>query len=169
MNIQKLLGTALTAATLATASVGAFATTPSKIFAEPTSGASFTNLEVGTITITGLSDLTGSFFAANSVNVDGIPFGLSLQSVSFTDGVVGSLLDLDGSAIGFSFHNVAAGSYLVKASGNLSGSAVFPKLALIGASYTVTPVPEPESYVMLLAGLGLMGGIARRRANKNQA
>jgi hypothetical protein len=31
---------------------------------------------------------------------------------------------------------------------------------------TVTPIPEPASYAMLLAGLGLMGGIARRRANK---
>ena len=29
---------------------------------------------------------------------------------------------------------------------------------------TVTPVPEPESYAMLLAGLGLMAGVARRRA-----
>lgn len=27
----------------------------------------------------------------------------------------------------------------------------------------VTAVPEPESYAMLLAGLGLMGAIARRR------
>jgi hypothetical protein len=27
----------------------------------------------------------------------------------------------------------------------------------------VTPVPEPETYAMLLAGLGLMGAIARRR------
>lgn len=28
---------------------------------------------------------------------------------------------------------------------------------------SITPVPEPESYAMLLAGLGLMGTIARRR------
>ena len=31
---------------------------------------------------------------------------------------------------------------------------------------TVTAVPEPETYAMLLAGLGLMGGIARRRNKK---
>jgi hypothetical protein len=30
-------------------------------------------------------------------------------------------------------------------------------------SYTVTAVPEPETYALLLAGLGLMGGIARRK------
>jgi hypothetical protein len=28
-------------------------------------------------------------------------------------------------------------------------------------------VPEPESYAMLLAGLGLMGTIARRRKSAN--
>ena len=31
---------------------------------------------------------------------------------------------------------------------------------------SVTAVPEPESYAMMLAGLGLMGAIARRRKSK---
>lgn len=41
---------------------------------------------------------------------------------------------------------------------NLKGSAT-------DATYSVTlaPVPEPETYALLLAGLGLMGTIARRR------
>jgi hypothetical protein len=30
-------------------------------------------------------------------------------------------------------------------------------------SYEVTAVPEPETYAMLLAGLGLVGAMARRR------
>ncbi len=33
-------------------------------------------------------------------------------------------------------------------------------------TFSVTAVPEPETYAMLLAGLGLMGAIARRRNNK---
>jgi len=33
----------------------------------------------------------------------------------------------------------------------------------------VTPVPEPETYAMLLAGLGVIGGMARRRRNKAAA
>lgn len=31
----------------------------------------------------------------------------------------------------------------------------------------ITPVPEPETYVMLLAGLGLMGFVARRRQQRS--
>jgi hypothetical protein len=33
----------------------------------------------------------------------------------------------------------------------------------------VTPVPEPETYAMMLVGLGLIGGIARRRKQKLSA
>jgi hypothetical protein len=33
------------------------------------------------------------------------------------------------------------------------------------AAFTITPVPEPESYAMFLVGLGLLGAIARRRSN----
>jgi hypothetical protein len=33
-------------------------------------------------------------------------------------------------------------------------------------AYTVTSVPEPETYAMFLAGLGVMGAMARRRARK---
>ncbi len=30
-------------------------------------------------------------------------------------------------------------------------------------AFSITPVPEPETYAMMLAGLGLMGWVARRR------
>jgi len=36
-------------------------------------------------------------------------------------------------------------------------------------SFEVMPVPEPETYAMLLAGLGLVGAIARRRATARAA
>jgi type VI secretion system secreted protein VgrG len=35
-----------------------------------------------------------------------------------------------------------------------------------GGVVTVTPIPEPETYAMLLAGLGVMGFVARRRQRK---
>lgn len=44
-----------------------------------------------------------------------------------------------------------------------SSSAGLSELQVFGSA---APVPEPETYAMLLAGLGLMGTIARRRKNK---
>ena len=38
--------------------------------------------------------------------------------------------------------------------------------AAYSTSWNVTAVPEPETYAMMLAGLGMMGAIARRRKQK---
>ena len=35
----------------------------------------------------------------------------------------------------------------------------------VGFNFEITPVPEPETYALFMAGLGLMGFIARRRKN----
>jgi hypothetical protein len=60
----------------------------------------------------------------------------------------------------YTFHNVAAGSqtFLLKTGDNGGHMLKVDDLKI-----TVTPVPEPETYAMLLAGLGLMGAVARRR------
>jgi len=34
------------------------------------------------------------------------------------------------------------------------------------ARFSTTPIPEPETYAMMLAGLGLMGFVARRRKQR---
>ncbi len=39
----------------------------------------------------------------------------------------------------------------------------------VATAATFAPVPEPETYAMMLAGLGLMGFVARRRSKKDVA
>jgi hypothetical protein len=60
------------------------------------------------------------------------------------------------------FATLGAGSYYFKVQGTADG--------IYGGSYTiatsVAAVPEPETYAMMLAGLGLMGFIARRRKQR---
>jgi hypothetical protein len=46
------------------------------------------------------------------------------------------------------------------------GFAVRAYFDAANGAVTISAVPEPETYAMLLAGLGLMGAIARRRRNQ---
>ena len=52
------------------------------------------------------------------------------------------------------------GDYYLHLLGTTSGGTYNGNISL-------SPVPEPESYAMMLAGLGLMGFIARRRAKSS--
>ena len=52
--------------------------------------------------------------------------------------------------------------YRLHIDGHLSGASVHGSYA---GTLSVTHLPEPETYAMFMAGLGLMGFIARRRKN----
>jgi len=69
----------------------------------------------------------------------------------------------NANTIEFIVHNNNSGSrYLNEV--NPTGFA-----ANVQAAYVVyNPIPEPETYAMMLAGLGIVGAIARRRRNRSE-
>ena len=58
-----------------------------------------------------------------------------------------------------SVDSLAIGSYYLQVSGTMMSNTA----GSFGGSVMLNPVPEPETYGMMLAGLGVVGMLARRR------
>lgn len=58
-----------------------------------------------------------------------------------------------------SVDSLATGSYYLQVSGTMMSNTA----GSFGGSVMLNPVPEPETYGMMLAGLGVVGMLARRR------
>lgn len=96
------------------------------------------------IELTSLSYADGGFFGSHTSKKSASLFSLTFDDTPFTGKL--SLL-ATGNVIG------AGGSY----AGSITATPTF-------AGPPVSPVPEPETYAMMLAGLGLLGFAARRKA-----
>lgn len=86
-------------------------------------------------------------------NADGILF-------NGDDTNVASFLVPGGNTIGFTGEPSLGGSMYISISGIANGSLG----GLYSGSISVSAIPEPETYAMLLAGLGIIGAIVRRRS-----
>lgn len=82
-------------------------------------------------------------------------FGIALLDSTFNK--IGGANGTDG----LSFSGLAAGTYALAVTGFTSGSMGGAYAGVLAAA----PVPEPETYALMLAGLGIVGFIASRRRN----
>ena len=121
-----------------------------------------------------LGTLGTSFIGANVSGwpwTDGYSFSLAaagdlLGQTVATSGITGysvTLYDSTFAAIGtdttpaaFSFAGLGAGTYYLTFVGTGTGS--------YGGTLEVSAVPEPETYALMLAGLGVVGFMAARRS-----
>lgn len=113
------------------------------------------------------------FFTSGTDFFYGDNYGFSIAGVSLSGGAlvqntgfVADIVDPMGWVAltytnNFSATNLAAGNYTLK----LTGTSYSAGSSFSG-SYVLntTAVPEPESYALMLMGLGLLGLIARRKA-----
>ncbi len=144
--------------------MGAVGASPSVLWVNVGAPANSFFEEYANFTIPTLSSVSGvgntyalNFFGKNVLEITGLtievwdsthPSGNTLFATFSGDNVM--------NAIG----NLAAGQYHLDISGYIGPNAM-------GGQYSVAlqalPVPEPETYAMLLAGLGLIGFSVRRR------
>jgi hypothetical protein len=125
-------------------------------------------------------DTEGAFRALNNWVIgndpdvaNGIPASLSFFKYvgSAYDGTGFGSDGLADGKVSHIFMNLAAGDYSVFLGGsdylaqNIANPDLLTKYGVTG-TLTVGVVPEPETYAMLLAGLGLMGTIVRRRSSR---
>lgn len=100
--------------------------------------------------------------------VDGIETNFSITSVELLDSSLASLaLDTDGSD-GFSLFAVlpSAGQYRFSVAGTVTGTVNGAYEGFI-LTRVETPVPEPETYGLFLAGLGLAAASLRGRRSSS--
>jgi hypothetical protein len=105
--------------------------------------------------------------SVGGTNYDGILTGLSLFSAG-ANGIVGggddtllqSSISQGGDSLTLTYDQSLSGASFITVTGLSNGTA--------GAIYSgaLAAIPEPETYAMLLAGLGLMGAVVRRRSNR---
>ncbi|MET0334417.1 MAG: FxDxF family PEP-CTERM protein [Rhizobacter sp.] len=102
---------------------------------------------------------------------------IDITSLSLSGGSLSAAL-VDTSPSSFSFSNLAAGVYQLAVIGNVTGRNGYDWLGTVGYLGTLVtsqavvtaPVPEPETYAMLAAGLlAVSWTVRRRRNNGNQA
>jgi hypothetical protein len=141
--------------------LGGFSSSYGDSFNAAASGSTFDDAFGFTVTATSEADSS----LTTSIPTTAKGLDISLFQVVKYDTTTGSILSTYKSTGNDLSAILSTGSYYIEVAGTVTGA----KGGSFGGNLdvTVTAVPEPETYAMLFAGLGLMGFMVRR--NKKQA
>ena len=114
----------------------------------------------------------GSGYSVSNFTLLPASYGTALTTLSLFSNANGILFDFDdtfvsssstpgGASLGLSVSAKPAGDYYI----NVTGVTTAPLGGIYTGAISVTAVPEPETFAMMLAGLGALGFLARRRRN----
>ena len=160
------LKTALAAVALASGMASAMATT-FNIGSLPIAPAVYSNVQ--SVAPGAISDLYSFLFPAGALSGSGSAITIDVASILNIDSVQVSLLDaglnplawgsMGDTSVLFNQPLTAGSSYSFRVTGNAFGSSGGTYAFLASAA----PVPEPAAVALMLAGLGVVGSIVRRR------
>lgn len=94
---------------------------------------------------------------------DGVGFSGHISALTYAIWQDNTSLGSYAGGLNVSHTTLTAGSYTLTVSGNADGNFG----GTYGLNMSVTPVPEPATYGMLLVGLGLLGFATKRRDASN--
>ena len=118
---------------------------------------SFSNFSAGVVAA------GGNFFASDAGGLFAAPGGVTVTATDASGTITRSILptsDSAGSFLGF-VSTSGVTSFTVASNITAAGTSIWPSVDNL--MLAAAPVPEPSTYAMLLAGLGLAGVVVRRR------